>query len=181
MDETPHKPALEMPGQLKGWFHRQPAAPHPLGSEHLGHGARENEQLAELIGQVQSLLDLARFSVGRPPYPPTVATLDTLTAATVTLPAEAHTIEAVQLSTDTATVCTVTLNDPHAPGGGRVIARIVAPVGVTAPIPVNCAVPPIRNSNNGGTLSLTLAPAPAHGSLHVLLTPQAPGGYPYAG
>lgn len=162
--------------QLKGFFSRQLPAARPPASEHLTHGARENQQLAEIIGQLQHVLDLADQRIGRPRYLPLIVALDGLTATTEMLPAEAHTLAAVQVSTDTAAILTLTLNDPHAPGGARQIARVVCPVGVTAPIPLDVAVPP-----SGCTLGIAASAAPAHASLHILLQPQLPGGYPYAG
>lgn len=175
-EDLDHSPR-DFAAQIKRWFAQQPArAGHVPPSEHLTHGARENQQLAEIIGQLQHVIDLIALLGGHPHYLPLIATLDGATADTLYLPSAAHTLAGVQVSTDTATILSLSLLDPHQPGGSVQVARIIAPVGVSGWVPLEVSVPP-----SSCQLALAASVAPAHASVHVLLRPQIPGGYPYAG
>lgn len=177
MAEEPSSPARNFPGQLKGWFADQAAKRVPP-SAHVTHGERENEQLAEIIGQLQHVLDLAGTvpQVGRPSYPPQVVTLDALTTVDLLLPAGPLCIDALQVSSDTAFTLTAALLDKTRPGGSLVVARVVVPVGVAPVLPLFVDVPPAPC-----VLRFTASVAPAACALHVLLRPTLPGGYPYVG
>lgn len=177
VEETPEarQDLDNLPAQLKAWFFKQPAIAVPE-SHHVTPEAKANEQLAEMIGQLQHMVDLLEIAFGRPKFPPLVETMDGQTTVTDYLPDMAHTIASIQVSTDTACTITATLLNRYAPGGKQVIARVVCPIGVTPSLPLDVPVPPADCQ-----IQLTASASPTHCSVILQLQPQIPGGYPYAG
>lgn len=166
----------EIAAQLKSWFTRQPAA-RPPASEHLSHGARENQQLAEIIGQLQHLIQLAEYAIGRPALPPVTFSLASPGASvTVDPPMAPCTLVAALISMDGANALGVTVSilAPSLPGGSRVIGsgklneNAALPLALDAYVPPDCSGIVITPSNTAANWAGTLT-----------FRPVIPGGYPY--
>lgn len=139
-----------------------------------------SEQLAELIGQTQHLIELQEALVGRNPYAPIVVNLAAGTSQTVNLPAEGHQIEMAQVSGDTASTIKFFLLDGAGERGtgGTLIAQVYLPAqNVAPPLSINC---PVRPGNNNQLL-ITTSGSIVNGSCTITLARTRPGGYPYAG
>lgn len=133
-------------------------------------------QLAELIGQLQHLIDLAEAQTGRNVYDPLVVDLHTATSQTINLPAEAHQIETVQVSSDTACIVKLYRVDQVSGPAGKLIGQLYIPAGGAAPLDLNCPIPPTSCQ-----LLVTTSAAVANGAAVVTLARTRTGGYPYAG
>lgn len=138
---------------------------------------RVSEQLAELIGQTQHLIELNEALIGRNPYDPLVVDLSKGTSQTVFLPAEACQIEQIQVSGDTAaTIKFFRVTEASGPTG-KLIGQVYLPANnVAPPLQLNCPVPP-----EGCSLIVSTSGAIVNGSCVVTLARTRPGGYPYAG
>lgn len=177
MDEGPVKTPNAWAGQLKGWFAKQAAvAEHVPPSEHRTHGARENEQLAEIIGQLQHLITLADYYVGRPLYDPLAIDASNLTTITVSVPTGCV-LAMLGMSMTSGTNVSVTVNAPSIPGGSKLVALYhSSSSGIMGPQPIEAYIPP---DCTGVTIILGGAQTTAYFML--LFRPVIPGGYPYAG
>lgn len=142
---------------------------------------RVSEQLAELIGQTQHLIELQEALIGRNPYPPIVVDLSKGTSQTINLPAEACQIEQIQVSGDTASTTKFFLvSDVYGPTG-RLIGQIYMPANAPVPaLALNCPVAPGGNQGSN-TLIITTSAAIVNGSCVITLSRTRPGGYPYVG
>lgn len=142
------------------------------------HAPATAEQMAELIGQIQHLIELEEALIGRNPYTPLVVDLSKGTSQTVNLPAEGHQIETLQVSGDTGVTVKIFLQHQGVlSSGGQLIGQVYMPANsVAPPLVLNCAVPP-----TGATLLITTSGAVVNGSCVVTLARTRPGGYPYAG
>lgn len=142
---------------------------------------RVSEQLAELIGQTQHLIELQEALVGRNPYAPIVVDLHVGTSQIVNLPAEACQIEQVQVSGDTAVTTKFFLVSDISGPAGKLIGQIYMPANAPVPaLALNCPVTPGGNPGSN-TLIITTSAAIANGSCVITLARTRPGGYPYAG
>lgn len=138
---------------------------------------RVSEQLAELIGQTQHLIELQEALIGRNPYMPLIVDLSKGTSQEIYLPAEAHQIETIQVSGDTAATIRFFLVTDAAGPAGKVIGQIYMPAqSVAPPLVINCPVPP-----EACQLIIATSAAITNGSCTITLARTRPGGYPYAG
>lgn len=149
-------------------------------AEHVSqsHMPATAEQGAEIIGQLQRMIDLLDASSGRNPYTPIVVDLSKGQSQTIDLPAEAHQIEAMQVSGDTAATVKVFLQHSGIlQAAGQLIGQVYSPASsVAPPLILNCPVPPLR-----AALTITTSVAMTNGALVITLARVRPGGYPYAG
>ena len=133
-------------------------------------------ELAALVGQVQHLIDLAELSVGRNVYDPLVVDLSAGTSQTIFLPSEAHQIETVQVSSDTAATIQLYRIDQYSGTSGKLIGQIYTIAGATGvPLQLNCPIPPTSCQ-----LKIVTSVAIAHGAAVVVLARSRSGGFPYA-
>lgn len=141
---------------------------------------RLSEQMAELIGQTQHLIDLQETMIGRNVYTPLVVDLHVGTSQVINLPVESHQIELAQVSGDTAVTTKFFLVDGAGERGpsGVLIAQIYMPINQPCPpLAINCPVRPGPNNQ----LIITTSAAVANGSCVITLARTRPGGFPYAG
>lgn len=141
--------------------------------------SRIAEGIAELVGQTQHLIELQEALIGRNVYDPIIVDLSTATSQTFTLPPEAHQLELVTISSDTAATVKLFRQGPDLFGSaGKLIGQVyVAANQPASTVALNAPVPP-SNANN---LIVTTSVAIAHGALVIVLARTRPGGYPYAG
>lgn len=162
--------------QLKGWFSRQPAHSVPA-SEHLTHGAKENEQLAALIGQLQHLIDLMECRFGRPRYLPVVMDVSGRVTNVFNPPSGVMRLDSVVLSTDTPIPSfAIALSAPSFPGGTYNVFQGSAPAGIAPSLPLNVLLPPDCTG-----VVVNLSAGPTHGYFVFMFSSVIPGGYPYVG
>lgn len=134
-------------------------------------------QLAELIGQLQHVIDLFEIQIGRNVYDPLVIDLSKGTSQTIYLPAEAHQLETVQVSGDTAATVKLYRIDQYSGPSGKLIGQVFMPANsVAPPLAINCPVPPTQCQ-----LLITTSAAVVNGACVVTLARSRNGGFPYAG
>ncbi len=139
--------------------------------------ARIVEELAELIGQMQHFIDLQEALIGRNPYDPLVVDLSKGTSQTIYLPAEAHQLELVQVSGDTAATIKLFRLDERSGLSGKLIGQVYMPANsVAPPLALNCPIPP-----EACQLIITTSAPVVNGACVITLCRTRPGGYPYAG
>ena len=138
---------------------------------------RMPEELAELIGQMQHLIELLEAQVGRSPYDPIVIDLSVAASQTINLPAEAHQLELAQLSGDTAVTVQFFRLDQQSGPNGKLIGQVFLPANSAAPpLALNCPIPPTSCQ-----LKVVTSAAVTKGACVVTLARTRPGGFPYAG
>lgn len=167
--------------QLKGFFSRQLPAERPAPSEHISHGARENQQLAEIIGQLQHLITLAEYAVGRPalalpPVPFSIAS--GVTSETIDPPIAPCTLVAALLGMDGANSLSVTISilSPSLPGGSKIIGQGRLNENASLSLTLNAFIPPDCTG-----IVITPQSGAANWAGTLTFRPVIPGGYPYVG
>lgn len=134
-------------------------------------------QLAEIIGQLQHLIDLSEAASGRNIYDPLVIDLSVALSQTVPLPSESHTIVGVTLSSDTAATIKLFLVEPRSYPVGTLIGQVYIPAGASGvAVRLNCPVRPVA-----AWLKITTSAAVVNGACVVTLRRERPGGYPDVG
>ena len=134
-------------------------------------------QLAEIIGQLQHLIDLSESACGRNIYDPLVIDLSAGTSQTVALPSESHTVETVTLSSDTAATVKLYRVEPRSYPVGTLIGQVYVPAGASGvAVRLNCPVRPVAAS-----LKITTSATVTNGACVVTLRRERPGGYPDVG
>ena len=133
-------------------------------------------ELAEMIGQLQHIIDLQEALIGRNVYDPLVIDLHIATSQIFNLPAEAHQIETVQVSSDTAVTVKVYRVDQYSGPSGKLIGQVYIPAASAAPpLQLNCPIPPTQCQ-----LLITTSAAVTTGACVVTLARSRSGGFPYA-
>ena len=134
-------------------------------------------QLAEIIGQLQHLIDLSESASGRNIYDPLIVDLSGGTSQTFALPAESHTVETVTLSSDTAATVRLYRVDQRSGPAGTLIGQATLPAagpGIT--LRLNCPIPP-----SAASLKVTTSVAVTNGACVVTLARLSSGRYPDVG
>ena len=134
-------------------------------------------QLAEIIGQLQHLIDLSEAASGRNIYDPLVVDLSVALSQTVPLPSESHTLVGVTLSSDTAATVQLYRIDPYAGPSGKLIGQAYLPAAAVAVyVRLDCPVSPTAAS-----LKVVTSAAIVHGAAVVTLAQLRSGRYPNVG
>lgn len=131
---------------------------------------------AENIAQNAKIIELLRVLSGRNPYDPIMFDMSGLTTSSQNFPAEGGAqIEYVTLTTDTATVVTITLTGGKYGTVGKAIKFNLGANPNPSPIPLNWAVEPVGNV----TLTVACAPQPVKAFAVFTLAGAEGGRYPY--
>lgn len=147
------------------------------GSVSAHDPTRIAEELAELIGQMQHLIELQEALIGRNPYDPLIVDLSKGVSQTIYLPAEAHQLELAQVSGDTAcTIKFLRVSERSGPAGQLIGQVYMSATSVAPPLQLNCPIPP-----EGCQLIITTSAPVVNGACVITLCRTRPGGYPYAG
>lgn len=141
-----------------------------------GHLCRSCERLDMLGGQIAKLIELERVTAGRNPYDPLFVDVSGQTSVAVNFPSEGGAqIEFITLTTDTATVFTITLSGGPYGAAGKSL-KINLPANPNpSPIPLNWSVPPV----GGITLTVACSVQPVKGYALFTLSGAEAGRYPY--